>query len=84
MSNRVNNIQHLTDDKFMTAVRTLAMKSSHFSKVLLGVSREVGQGLFESIQVSFLHVAFHRRTVYTVLYTVLLERTNSVNQHSDI
>ena len=50
-------------------------------KVLFEINREVGQGLFEGINVSFFHVALHRRTVYTVLYTVLSEHTNSECQH---
>lgn len=85
------------DDVLMTTMRTWVVRSGRFKqgvslsidlpkkligKVLLEINREMGQGLFEGTKVSFFHVALHRRTVYTVIYTVLLWRTNSGSKHS--
>ena len=46
-------------------------------KVFLEVSREVGQGLFEGVHIRSFHGVLHLTTIYTIVYTVLLERTNS-------
>ena len=69
--------------RFKQSVRlSVDLPKKLMGKVLFEINREVGQGLFEGTKVSFFHVALHRRTVYTVVYTVLSECTNSRSQHS--
>jgi len=75
----------------ITTVRTLAMRASGFEqrvglsinlpkeligKVLFEINREVGQGLFNGVDVGSFHNLLQRGTGYTVVYTVSPEQTN--------
>jgi len=81
----------------ITTVRTLAMRASGFEqrvglsinlpkeligKVLFEINREVGQGLFNGVDVGSFHNLLQRGTGYTVVYTVSSEQTNRWCQHS--